>query len=130
MRILIVEDDPTSQLVLAHLLDSYGECVIADDGQRAIDEFTRAYAQDKLFDLILMDIMMPGMDGKEAVRRIRGFEKDFGVRPSKETRIIMITALDDPKTVIDSYKGGATAYITKPVKEAALRRQLQEFGLV
>ncbi len=111
------------------MLGSYGECVMADDGQRAIDEFTRAYAQDKLFDLILMDIMMPGMDGKEAVRRIRGFEKDFGVRPANETRIIMITALDDPKTVIESYRGGATAYLTKPVKEQALRKQLEDFGL-
>ncbi len=130
MKVLIVEDDPTSQLLLENIIKPYGECVIATDGQKAIHEFSLAYAKDQVYDLILMDIMMPNMDGKEAVRQMREFESEFGIRPSDEVKIIMITALDDPKNVIESYQGGATAYITKPIKEPVLVSQIKEFGLV
>ncbi len=130
MRILIVEDDPTSQMLLEDILSDYGECVIAQDGQQAMYEFTMAYASDKVFDLILMDIMMPNMDGKEAVKQMRSFESEFGINSADEARIIMITALSDPKNVFESYRGGATAYITKPVKESVLVKQIEDFGLL
>jgi two-component system, chemotaxis family, chemotaxis protein CheY len=78
-----------------------------------------------------MDIMMPNVDGKEAVTRIRQMEVEFGIKGSSEVKIIMVTALGDPKTVVSSfYKCGATSYIVKPVIKKQLEAELKNLGLI
>jgi len=78
-----------------------------------------------------MDIMMPNMDGQEALRKIRDIEKEKGIKGLKEAKVIMITSLDDPKTAIQAYyKGGATSYIVKPVEREKLLKELQVIGLI
>jgi two-component system chemotaxis response regulator CheY len=78
-----------------------------------------------------MDIMMPDVDGNEALKRIRRIEKDMGILPGFEVKVIMTTAMDDPKTVINSfYKGGATSYLVKPISKQKLICELRALGLV
>jgi two-component system chemotaxis response regulator CheY len=78
-----------------------------------------------------MDIMMPGVDGNEALRRIREMEREFGIPPELEVKVVMTTALDDPKTVINSfYKSGATSYLVKPISKQKLLRELRTFGMI
>jgi len=131
MKCLIVEDDFISRRVLKELLSSYCECDIAVNGEEAVTSFRLAHESKKPYELICMDIMMPGVDGNEALKRIRQLEKEMGVPPDIEVKVIMTTAMDDPKTVIESYyRGGATSYLVKPIGKQKLLRELRSFGLI
>ncbi len=131
MKILIVEDDFVARRALKEVLSPYGECDVVVDGQEAIQAFQLAWEEKTPYDLICMDIMMPHVDGQESLRRIREIEKEMGIKGSDEVRVIMISALDDPKTVIDAfYRGGATSYIVKPIQKKALIQEIRAFGLI
>lgn len=131
MRVLIVEDDFVSRKLLQKLLSHYGECDVAVDGGEAIEAFKLAVNEGKPYDLVCMDIMMPQIDGQQALKEIRGIEKSRGVGPKDEVKVIMTTALDDPKTVVQSlYKGGATSYIVKPIDKKKLIEEVKNLGLL
>jgi two-component system chemotaxis response regulator CheY len=77
-----------------------------------------------------MDIMMPKMDGHEALQEIRNLEREANIPPTKEVKVIMATALSDPKNVVRAYyKGGATAYLPKPVEKSVLLDTIRGLGL-
>src|SRR5579871_1029755 len=97
MRALIVEDDFTCRLVLQSFLAHYGQCHVAVNGKEAVEAFRIAMGCGQPYDLICMDIMMPEMDGHEAVREIRALEEAGGTLSTHGVKIIMTTALDDVK---------------------------------
>jgi len=131
VKCLIVEDDFISRRVLKELLASSFDCDIAVNGEEAVTSFRLAHEGKRPYDLICMDIMMPGIDGQEALRSIREIERTLGVPPHLEAKVIMTTALDDPRTVVRAYyKGGATSYIVKPISKQKLMRELRILGLV
>jgi DNA-binding response OmpR family regulator len=116
-RILLVDDEQSVQTLLAYPLRKDGyEVVAALDGREALDRFTR-----ERFDLVVLDIMLPKLDGIEVCRRLRS---------RSQVPIIMLTAKDDEIDKVLGLEMGADDYITKPfsVREfrsrvkAALRR--------
>ncbi len=131
MKILIVEDEFTSRTLIQTFLSPYGEVHLAVDGQEAVEAFKTALADHSTYDLVCMDIMMPEMDGQEALKQIRELEKQAGIPEPDEVKAIMTSALNDPKNVFEAYhKGGATAYLVKPVKKAELLNLVKEFELI
>jgi two-component system, chemotaxis family, chemotaxis protein CheY len=131
MRTLIAEDDPLAQQLMLKYLSAYSECDVALDGEEAIRAFRLAQKDNRPYDLVLMDIMMPHVNGQEALLKIREMEKNAGVVGSAEVKVIMTTALGDPKTVVKSYyKSGATAYMVKPVEKEKLLAELRNLGLI
>jgi len=131
MRVLVVEDDLTSRLLLQKLLSPYGECDVAINGQEAIDAFKLAWKENRPYDLICLDIMMPDVDGQQALKEIREAEKDMGLDKASEAKVIMITALGDPKNVVEAYyKGGATSYLVKPIDKHMLIHVIRSLGLI
>lgn len=130
MKTLIVEDDFVARRLLQELLSPYGECDVVVNGEEAVKAFRLAWEEQQPYELICMDIMMPEVDGHEALARIREIEKMAGIRGTEEVKIIMITALGDPKSVVDAYKGGATSYIVKPFDKADLLKEIRQFGLL
>jgi len=129
-RILLAEDDLTSRIIMQKALFMYGECHTAVNGKEAVAAFQLALDQGQPYDLIFMDIMMPEMDGREAVRQVRAVEESRGVLSSSGVKIIMITALDDVKNVSACFRELCDAYLTKPVDLARLRECIQVNGLV
>jgi len=116
-RILLVDDEPAIQTLLAYPLRKDGyEVVVAVDGNEALERFA-----EKRFDLVVLDIMLPKIDGIEVCRRLR---------TRSQVPIIMLTAKDDEVDKVVGLEMGADDYITKPfsVREfrsrvrAALRR--------
>ncbi|PGH58412.1 two-component system response regulator [Azospirillum palustre] len=104
-RILIVDDEPINLKVMADLLrDSYG-LIVAKDGPQALARL----AGDPLPDLILLDVMMPGMDGVEVCRRLKGDARTRGVP------VIFITAMGQVHDETRGFEVGAVDYITKPI---------------
>jgi two-component system, chemotaxis family, chemotaxis protein CheY len=131
MKALVVEDDAVSRKLLQSILSPHCDCHGAVDGQEAVDAFRSALDEDAPFDLICMDIMMPNMDGHEALTRIRSIEKDRGTPPEKLTKVIMTTALSDPQNVVKAlYREGAATYIVKPVEKDRLLEELRRMGLL
>lgn len=131
MKALIVEDDFFSRLMLKEILSPLGECDFAMNGKEAITAFNAALNTGVPYDLICMDIMMPEMDGQEALRIIREIENGHHITGGKEVKVVMITALGDPKNVFEAYyQGGATAYLVKPISKDKLLAELKSFALI
>ncbi len=131
MRALIVEDDFTCRKLLQGILDEFGESDVAVNGLEAVKAFSLAIEENAPYDVIFLDIMMPEMDGHEALRAIRQIEKKMGVSGSSEVPVVMVTALDDPKNVMDAYyKGGATGYMAKPIDRTLFIHLLKQYKLI
>ena len=130
MRTLIVEDDFTCRLLLQSFLAQYGECHIAVNGKEAVAAFRAAQESGQLYVLICMDIMMPEMDGQTAVREIRALEEAAGTLSTRGARIIMTTALDDVKNVVQSFKSLCDAYLFKPIDTGKLLGHIKDLHLV
>ena len=130
MRSLVVEDDFTARLVLQRFLSRYGECHIAVNGKEAVDAFRLATENGSSYNLVCMDILLPEMDGKEAVKEIRSYEQTRGVLSSKGAKIIMTTAVDEVKNVIQSFQALCDAYLVKPVSLGELQGHLAAFHLI
>ncbi len=131
MRILIVEDDLLSRKFLEGVLGGFGELAHAENGLLALEAVRAAHDEGKPFDLICLDIMMPEMDGQQALEEIRRLEREMEVHPKQEVKVIMTTALNDPKSVVRAYyKGGATAYLHKPIDKDAMVDTMRRLGLI
>ncbi len=130
MRTLIVEDDFTSRLVLQTFLSRYGECHIAVNGREAVDAFSAASQSGKGYDLICMDVMMPEIDGPEAVRQVRALEEQRGILSTHGVKIIMTTAVNDVKVIMRSFKDLCDAYLMKPINISDLLNQIKSFQLI
>ena len=114
-RVLVVEDNEINQEVACQLLVYFGmECEVADNGQMALDVFQSK--PEGWYDVILMDIRMPVMDGLEATQRLRALPRqDAPVIP-----VIALTAdayVDARRQILEN---GMTEYVAKPVQPAAL----------
>ena len=131
MRTLIVEDDFTSRLLLQTFLSRYGECHVAINGKEAVAAFRESQKNGATkYNLICMDIMMAEMDGQTAVREIRALEETSGTLSTHGAKIIMVTALDDVKNVVKSFKALCDAYIFKPIDTAQLLDHLKALALI
>ncbi len=110
-RILVVEDDPVNRLAALRILEKLGYAVLgAADGAQAL-----ALLEIERFDLILMDVQMPGMNGLEATRRIRESGKTYAGMP-----IVAMTAHAMSGDRERFLTGGMDAYVSKPVDMKAL----------
>lgn len=123
-KYLIVDDDPAGRRLLNYFLSPYGECEQAFDGAGAIETFRKALEQGNRYDLICLDIMMPGADGHSVLRSIRQIEAEHGIFGSDGTKVIMVTALSDAKHCIQAFGEGCESYITKPVRQHRLLAEM------
>lgn len=130
MKSLIVEDDFTSRLFLQTILLQYGEAHVAVDGGEALAAIREALTMRHPYDVICLDIMMPGMDGRGVLDALRKIEEEHGIRGLKGVKVIMTTALSDMENIMGSFKGQCDAYMVKPVDTADLVGHLRRFGLI
>ena len=83
MRILLAEDDFATRKFMAGFLSKYGECDVTVDGMEAVDAFIMALEDGEPYDLVCLDIMMPVMDGYQALVGIRNLEKQRNIPEDK-----------------------------------------------
>jgi len=122
LRILIAEDSSDNQLLLqAYLKGSPYVLLFVDDGQAAVEEFERV----SVFDLVLMDMQMPRMDGLTATRAIRSIERE---RNLDRVPILALTANVRPEDVEASRDAGCDTHLSKPISKNNLLHAIEEFG--
>jgi two-component system chemotaxis response regulator CheY len=130
MKTLIVEDDFTSRLLLQKLLESYGTCHFAVNGREAVEAARLAIEEGEPYDLICMDIMMPEMDGQEALGEVRRLEETAVVSGLVRAKIIMTTALADKANVMKACEQRCDGFLVKPIQKAKLEEDLRKLGLI
>ena len=115
MRILIAEDDAVSRTILRRAVEKFGhECLAAENGERAWEMFR----ENPGVDAIISDWMMPGIDGLELCRKVRGEERDG------YTYFIFLTSLGDRDHLLMGLEAGADDYISKPLDRGELQVRL------
>ncbi|WP_243831446.1 EAL domain-containing protein [Thiosulfativibrio zosterae] len=115
VKILVIDDDMVTRLTLTKILQKTGYQVIqAENGQLGFSRFCEEKPA-----LILMDVMMPVMDGYAATQAIRNYET------GQATPIIMLTALEDMESIDHAFNAGATDFITKPINWGLLGQRLK-----
>jgi signal transduction histidine kinase/CheY-like chemotaxis protein len=125
LRILLAEDSQDNVLLIEAYLKASGYSAdVARDGQAALEKFISG-----TYDVVLMDVQMPIMDGYSATRRIRQWESENGATP---VPILALTAHALPEEVRKSFDAGCTAHLTKPIRKATLIAAIEEhtMGLV
>lgn len=124
LRVLLAEDNDINALVATrHIEAAGGEVTRALDGLQAIEAANAARAAGAPFDLIFMDVRMPGLDGLEATRRIRAAEQTQGARPA---RIVALTANAFEEDRQAARDAGMDDALTKPVEPARMRRAMRD----
>ena len=112
-RILLAEDHPTNQKVVQLILQSVNvELEIVENGQLALDRLMA-----ERFDVVLMDMQMPELDGLSATRRLREFEAAEGLT---RTPVIMLTANAMDEHIRAGREAGADQHLSKPIRATAL----------
>lgn len=116
-KILVVDDSPTEIHVLQTMLEKNGhQVLVASSGEDGI-----VAAKDQQPDLVLMDVVMPGMNGFQATRQLTK-QKETASIP-----VIIVTTKDQETDKVWGMRQGAKAYVTKPIKEEDLIKTLNEF---
>ena len=113
-RLLLVDDEPTNLQVLRHVLQADYRLLFATDGARALQ-----VAREQLPQLILLDIMMPGMDGYAVCRALKADPATAGIP------VIFITALNDSQDETAGFDVGGVDYLTKPVSPPVVRARVR-----
>jgi len=125
MNILIIEDDVTSGKVLSRILQRYGTVTIATDGRQGLDSFKEALNNKTPYDLIFLDIMMPEIDGQEVLKEIRKTEELLGLFGFDGVKILMTTALDDTKNIMQAFRSQCEGYLVKPILKDKVHTEIK-----
>ena len=130
MRILLAEDNFVTRKLMVAILSQYGECDVAVDGMEAVDAFLMALEDGKPYDLICLDIMMPVMDGFQALVGIRNLEKERNIAEKQAVKVIVTTALRDEKHAKMAFELGCTLFSGKPIEQEKFEDELRELNLI
>ena len=130
LKILVGEDDSVCRKLLQSFLSEYGDCFAATNGHEAVEAVKDALDKGRPYDLICLDIMMPEMDGHEALESIRKIENERGITGLDGVKVMMTTALSDSASVIGAFREGCEAYIVKPLGKRNLFEEMEKLGFV
>jgi two-component system chemotaxis response regulator CheY len=130
MKTLIVEDDVTSRLILHRLLMPHGDCHVAASGEEALRAFEAARDAGTPYDLVCLDIMLPGVRGLAILSRIRAIEQVAGVPPERRTRVVMTTGVSDRESVAAAIAKQCDGYLVKPISADDLMKRLRALSLI
>ncbi|MBF0179722.1 MAG: response regulator [Magnetococcales bacterium] len=116
--------------MLRAYLKSFGQCDMVSDGKEALELFIADLEDGDPYDLVLLDIIMPNMDGQKALTKMRAAEKRIAP-DARPIPIIMATGMDSSVQAMQAYfKGGCTDYLTKPVTRELLLEKMRKLNLI
>ncbi|NQU04426.1 MAG: HDOD domain-containing protein [Syntrophaceae bacterium] len=129
MKILVVDDELVSRKKLQKILSNLGECEAVGGGKVAVAAFKKALKEGDPFDLVTLDIVMPEMDGTEALVELRELEIEIGVPEEGKAVIMMVTSHGDKDNIVTSISAGCDNYIIKPFDKKTIFDKLDNSRL-
>lgn len=135
MKTLIVDDEFINREVMKKILEPFGICDLAENGQEAVQSFKQALHAKEPYDLVLLDMRMPVMNGMDALNEIRQAEntmKSGGLlTKSHKAFVIIVTIVDNPIEFKKAYfEGKCNGFINKPVDPDVLLERLKRHKLI
>ena len=132
MRCLVVDDDTFGREILTCFLAEHSEVVDnAQDGAEAVRLFNQALQDGRPYHFICLDILMPVMNGQEALKQMRALEREVFLGKNQEAIIIMTTALSSLDEIQKAiWQGDCNNYLVKPISQADLVALLKKYNLI
>jgi len=124
-NILVVDDNFINRKLVVQTLMPYAICDVAANGNEAIVAYDLSVQNDMPYDLILLDVSMPEVDGLDVLKQIRSKEKMCGIDKAAGIPIFMLTAYTEPRN--DAQDEGCNLYILKPIQADDLIAKIKEF---
>ncbi|MCB9481248.1 MAG: response regulator [Desulfobacteraceae bacterium] len=121
MRALIAEDNPSSRSLYFKWMESFfDEVDIVSDGSQAVSIFLKALMDRNPYSFVVMDLMMPEMNGYDVIREFRILEEEYSIENSLPSKIVVVSGIEKKDFIISALKEVCDYYIEKPVKKAVL----------
>ncbi len=132
MKCLVVDDDIFGRELLTCFLQEYAAVIDkAEDGAEALKLFAKALNEGKPYSFVCLDILMPVMNGQEALKQMRGLEMGSGIKDGEESVIVMTTALNALEDIQEAiWKGDCNNYLVKPISKADVTALLNKYKLI
>jgi len=131
LKILIIEDTPVNREFLILALKPYASCKAVSTGEAGLAEHKRALDQGLPFDVVFLDIQLPGIDGLKTLELMRAAEDQYEVPESRRSRVIVTTVLDDDRAASRAFiSGQAVSFMTKPFRARQIADELRKLGLL
>lgn len=115
---------------MQRLLSTHGECDVAVDGEEAIAAVEASLEESEPYDLLCLDIDMPGMDGHAVLKEVRRREEVLKTPLGSGIKVIMTTDHADLKTFLGAFRERCEAYLTNPIDKSELISLVQKLGLI
>jgi CheY-like chemotaxis protein len=129
LKILVVEDEVDIQQLIDAFLSSVAVCDFANNGLEGIKLIKAARQSTTPYDLVMMDILMPHMDGGTALQHLRAMEAADGLTRVQGAKVIILTALDRNLRMVQPFKAQADGYLVKPFDQTELLKEIKHLGL-
>lgn len=129
MKILIVDDDFVCRNLLLEIVKDLGTCDVAVSGNEAIQAVETALHRQDRYNVIFLDIVLPGMDGQLVLKSISDTEKKYGIAGLDNEKIIMTTMLEDYDNIRRAFAEQCEGYLIKPITREKVLKQLRELQL-
>jgi len=131
-KTLVVDDSSAVSNMVVQMLKQLGihDTTQAGNGLNAIKSFKNASLAGTPFELVLLDLMMPAMDGQTTLKILRSFEKHSHVAAENAAVIIIMTSCDSPVDMVDAIQSDCSDYLVKPVSEPMLRSVLSKYIVI
>jgi two-component system, chemotaxis family, chemotaxis protein CheY len=129
MKMLVVDDEIVSRKKMMRIINAFGICEDAESGKAALDLVKTALSEWKLYDLITLDVSLPDISGIDVLSSIRKMEKGLGMDKEEQTKILMVTAHSDMKTV-KACAGKCDGYVIKPFNREGMVDKFKKLGLL
>jgi two-component system, chemotaxis family, chemotaxis protein CheY len=133
LKTMVVDDEEVFADLLEIMLNRVGiqEIVTSTNGPQAIEIFESGLKNGEPFKLVFLDILMPGMDGREALKHLRAAEKEGGIAVADRAVIIMTTALTTADAMIEAlFDGDCNDYLVKPIGPVYLKEMLAKNRII
>lgn len=132
MKCLVVDDDSFGRELLTCILSEYADIIdTAGDGVEAVTRFARSLQEGAPYNLVCLDILMPVLNGQEALKQMRRLESESGIPDSGTAVIIMTTAVSSLQEIKEAiWQGDCNNYLVKPIAHADLVSLLNTHKLI
>lgn len=128
LKILVADDVASNREILRLILSKFGSCDVFENGDLALAAVREAHAAGAPYDILCLDILMPGMNGDEVLGRIRQDEADRGIDASSGLRVLCLTTLDIKVEFKDIKSDPGTVLIEKPVTSRQIEEAMSRLG--